>query len=310
MKLLFLSKSDKMMEWRKALKREIPNLQFCLWPDEVEPKNEIDYALVWNPPVGELRKFINLKAILSLGAGVDGVLCDPELPKTIPIIRLVDSNLTKGMTEYIVYWTLFHHRKMGDYANIASNQSWGTYPQQISSEKKIGILGAGELGIDAANALRFFGFDVATWSTSSIKKSTFQHYKGLSGLPKILQRSDILICLLPLTKDTIGILNASLFSQMPKGSILINCARGKHLVEADLISALKSKHIQAATLDVFNEEPLPITHPFWQYKNIFITPHMASLTNPTSASKQIAQSIQIIESGQKPLNSINMTKGY
>ena len=310
MNLIFISSSNDKEKWKELLIKEFPGLNFFSWPNKINNFDEIEYALVWKPPIGLLQKFTNLKAILSLGAGVDGVINDIKIPKHIPIIRLVDRGLTEGMTEYIVFWTLFHHRHMGDYAEIIKKRNWNNFPQNDARLTRIGILGAGELGYNAAKALKFLNFDVSLWGRSQKEKIDFTYFYGDSGLRNLISQTDILICLLPLTEKTKGILNKDTFSQMKKGAVIINCGRGAHLIDSDLIDALNFGQLSAATLDVFNKEPLEENHPFWEHKKIFLTPHIASLTNPESAINEIASSIRLIESGKIPKHIIDLKKGY
>ena len=310
MNLLFLSKTDNSREWRDVLLKEIPELNFLIWPAQCEPKEKVDYILAWNPPLGEIKKFPNLKAVLSLGAGVDGLLNDPNLPRHIPIIRLIDSNLTRGMTEYIIFWTLFYHRRMGDYHKLMKKGNWSQFPQTETAKKRVGILGAGELGLDAARHLKLLNFDVAIWSKNLKSIKDMHCFTDKSGFESILKHSEILICLLPLTTETANILNKDAFELMPKGSVIINCGRGGHLVETDLLDVIDSGQLHAATLDVFRQEPLPPNHPFWARENIFLTPHMASLTFPRSAARSISHSIRQIESGQIPSNTVDLDRGY
>jgi len=310
MKLVFMSQVDKASLWEKHLKAELPELEFSIWPEGTENPDEVDYVLAWKPPAGEIAKFKNLKAILSLGAGVDGIVCDPDLPKNVPISRLVDRCLTQGMAEYITYWVLHHHRRMGDYAASMADKNWINYLQADTEERNIGILGLGELGSDAARALTAFNFKVSGWSRSSKTRDGVTCFFGADGLKEIIAQSEILICLLPLTDETESILNTDLFAQMPENSVLINCARGAHLVDDDLITALDSGHLSAAVLDVFHVEPPNPNHPFWDHPKITMTPHMASLTVPSSAALYIADNIRRVERGELPLNLLDLDKGY
>jgi len=310
MRLLFISEWDKADLWRDALRAELPELEFRLWPDEAEPRDAIDYALVWKPPTGLLRTFPNLKAILSLGAGIDGILCDPDLPAGVPVSRLVDRCLTQGMTEYVVYWTIHYHRRLGEYAADMAEGRWRNFLQADTEQRRVGILGLGELGRDAAEALRSLNFQVLCWSRTPKSIDGIETFHGADGLADMVAQSEILVCLLPLTAETEGILNEDLFAQMPDGSFLINCARGGHLVEADLIPAIDSGKLAGATLDVFSEEPLPGGHAFWSHAKVVMTPHMASLTVPSSAARYIAGNIRRVERGEAPLNMIDPESGY
>jgi glyoxylate/hydroxypyruvate reductase A len=308
--ILFISSVDKADLWKQCMIAELPGINFYIWPDTAPSKQDIDYIVAWKPPAGEIAKYPNIKAILSLGAGIDGITCDPDLPRDVPISRLVDRCLTQGMTEYVIYWVLHHHRRMGDYAEMMASGGWEEYLQSDTETTTVGVLGLGELGGDAARALSALHFDVLGWSRSekSIDGVTCLH--GLDGFDEIVSRSSMLICLLPLTEQTAGILNSDTFAKMPKNSIIINCARGAHVVDEDLISALDSGHLAGAVLDVFHQEPLPKNHSYWTHPKVTMTPHMASLTVPQSAARYMADNIRRVERGEDPLNLIDLSKGY
>ena len=310
MNILFISSIDKADLWQQCLSAELPGIRFHIWPDCPVARDEIDYIIAWKPPAGEIRKYPNIKAILSLGAGIDGITCDPELPRDVPIARLVDRCLTEGMTEYVVYWVLHHHRRMGDYAGMMAAKEWDNYLQADTQTTTVGVLGLGELGGDAARALSALHFDVLGWSRTQKSIEGVTCLAGESGFDEIVAKSQTLICLLPLTEQTSSILNAGTFATMPEGGVVINCARGGHLVDDDLIAALDSGHLSAAVLDVFHTEPLAGDHPFWDHPKITMTPHMASLTVPQSAARYMADNIRRVEQGEKPLNLIDLSKGY
>jgi len=312
MKLVFISKSDKKAAWRDSLQAQLPDLEFLIWPDEISDadKASIDYALVWRPPTGVLKTFPNLKAILSLGAGVDGVLVDPELPTHIPVCRLVDRCLTQGMTEYVLYHVIRQHRRFGDYEKMTAAGEWDVFTQEDARRRGVGILGLGELGRDAAEKLVALDYDVASWSRSPKDVAGVTSFHGADGLDDFLARTQILICLLPLTDETQGIINAEHLAKLPKGAYVINCARGAHVVDDDLLAALDSGHIAGATLDVFNEEPLPKDHAYWTHPKVIMTPHAASLTVPHSAAEYVAENIRLIEAGETPMNIVDLTTGY
>jgi glyoxylate/hydroxypyruvate reductase len=310
MKLVFMSHEDKASLWREWLGKEMPGLQFLQWPGEVEDKAGIDYALVWKPEKGLLRTFPDLKAIFSLGAGVDHLFSDPELPEGVPVVRLVDRALTQGMTEYVLYWTIHYHRRMADYLRQAEDGVWQQHLQADTKFRRVGILGLGELGGDAARKLASLGFDVAGWSRGPKEiEGVTCHHCG-EGLPAFLARTEILICLLPLTEETRGIVNAETLSHLPDQAYVINCARGPHVVDADLLAALDSGRLAAATLDVFHAEPLPADHPYWNHPKVTVTPHMASLTVPSSAAEYVAENIRRVERGEAPRNIVDPSKGY
>jgi len=310
MKFFFISEMDNAETWRTAIQERLPGAEFDIWPDEIGDKASYDYAIAWKPPVGELATFPNLKAILSLGAGVDGILVDTELPASVPVVRMVDRCLTEGMSEYVLYWVIHYHRKMDVYMNWVSQGIWKRLRQIDTRERKVGFLGLGELGTDAATKVAALGFDVAGWSRSPKDVANVTSFHGEEGLKPFLARTEILIVLLPLTESTRGIVNADLLAALPKDACVINAARGPHLVDEDLIAAIDNGHIRAATLDVFHTEPLPADHPFWSHPKITVTPHMASLTVASSAADWMAENVKLIESGKPPLNRVDLKRGY
>jgi len=309
MALLFRSTVDSAARWRAQLTRLTQELEVRVWPEIGNPA-EIDYALVWRPEPGFLASLPNLKLILSLGAGVDHLLGDPQLPQHLPIVRLVDPHMTAAMSEYVVLQVLRLHRRDLEYRTQQQAVVWRELDQQNAVERRVGILGLGELGRDAAKKLRALGFDVAGWSRGERTVPGVASYAGANGLPQLLCRSEILVCLLPLTAETEGILNARNLGLLPKGAALVNAARGAHLVEEDLLAALASGQISAAVLDVFREEPLPAGHPFWRHPRVILTPHVAAFTNPATAAPIILDNIRRFEEGRPLLNRIDPARGY
>jgi len=309
MALLFRSSVDSEARWKPQLGRLMPELEVRVWPEVGDPA-DVDYALVWRPEPGLLASLPNLKLILSLGAGVDHILCDPLLPHDLPIVRLVDPYMTDAMSEYVVLQVLRLHRQDLDYRAQQEAAVWRELAQKNAAERCVGILGAGALGQDAARKLKRLGFDVALWSRSERAFEGLASYAGAAGLTALLGRSEILVCLLPLTPETEGILNTSTFTLLPKGAALINAARGGHLVEEDLLGALASGRLSAAALDVFREEPLPADHPFWRHPRIIVTPHTAAATHPQTAAPIILDNIRRCEEGRPLLNRIDPAQGY
>lgn len=312
MNLMFISNEDRVDAWCGHLQAELPELNFYAWPqdaDAIDPL-DVDYVLAWKPSPGVIKRFPNIKAILSLGAGIDGITCDPELPTNKPVARLVDTSLTQGMTHYIVYWTIHHHRDMDKYQAFEASKTWTQLPQAIAANRKVGILGLGELGTAAGRALSSLHFDVAGWSRSEKKIDGITSYFGVDGLSDFLARSEILICLLPLTDATTGIINSKLLNQLPKNAVFINCARGGHVVDDDLLAALDQGHLSKVVLDVFNTEPLPSDHPYWDHPKVTMTPHIAALTAPHSGAGYVAENIRRIERGEVPMNLIDLANGY
>jgi glyoxylate/hydroxypyruvate reductase A len=309
MALMFCSSVDSHARWKPILARLMPELEVRVWPEIGDPA-EIAYALVWRPEAGLLASLPNLKLILSLGAGVDHILRDPHLPRGLPIVRLVDPYMTDAMSEYIVLQVLRVHRQDLDYRAQQEEGIWLELDQKNASARAVGILGVGELGQDAARKLKGLGFDVAVWGRRPRTVEGLHSYAGRAGLPVLLARSEILICLLPLTEETKGILNASALATLPKGAALINAARGGHLVEEDLLAALASGQLSVAVLDVFREEPLPTGHPFWHHPRIVVTPHVAAATHSLTAAPIIVDNIRRFEEGRPLLNQVDRARGY
>jgi len=309
MALLFLSKSDDPRAWRTALTRRLPDLDMRVWPD-VGDVSAIDAALVWNHPRGELRKYPNLRLILSLGAGVNHVLDDPDLPADVPIARIVDPGLTAGMVEYALLAVLRYHRQFDFYERFQREKKWERLPIPVTERRRVGVLGIGEIGGACAVALAGLGFPVAGWSRSRKSLPNIECYAGREQLPAFLGRTDILLCVLPLTTETRGILNRDTLGLLPRGSYVINIARGAHVVDGDLLAALDSGQIAGATLDVFAKEPLAADHPYWSHPQVTVTPHAASITNPDTAADGIAENLRRLRDGKALLHLVDRTAGY
>jgi glyoxylate/hydroxypyruvate reductase A len=309
MAILYCSNWGAPDAWRDAFRAEDPSLEFRVWPDS-GPKEEIDYVLAWHHQRGVLRQYPKLKAIFSLGAGVEKLLLDTELPANIPIVRMVDRALTVCMTEYVVLHVLRYHRRMPELEALQRRSEWNELESPPAWERKVGILGMGVLGGDAAEKLAIMGFDVAGWSNSPKQIAGVKSLTGEKGFAELLARSEIIVCLLPLTSTTRGILNKKTFAQMRRGAFLINAARGGHVVETDLLAALDTGQLAHATLDVVSEEPLPASHPFWRHPKVTLTPHNASLTWPPTAAKHIVANIRKQQAGQPMSPLVDTTREY
>ncbi len=307
--LLFISQIEPAEPWKRALERAIPGVEVRIWP-EAGSRDSVDYVLCWKAPAGVFRGMDNLKAVFSLGAGVDHLRDQRALPEKVPVVRMVEPALTEGMSEYVIYQVLRFHRRMADYDAQQARREWRVLPQVRPSDRRIGIMGLGVLGQDAAKKLRALDFDVAGWSRSEKKIRGVPCFAGSGALEAFLKRSDILVCMLPLTPATTGIINRQHLSLLPKGAYVINAARGPHVVEEDLLAALDSGQIAGAALDVFEREPLPADHPFWTHPKVTVTPHVASLTNPETGAKAIANNIALCESGKTPEYVVDFSRGY
>jgi glyoxylate/hydroxypyruvate reductase A len=295
--------------WREAFRRQAPDIEFRNW-DAPGDVGEIEFALVWKPPRGVLRSFPNLKVIFSLGAGVDHLLSDPELPAGVPVVRMIDAELTRGMTEYVVLHVLRHHRRQRDLDALQRGGTWNMIVTPTAPSRRVGIMGLGVLGQAAVKALAALEFDLAGWSRSEHGIDGVECFHGKDGLGRFLARTEILVCLLPLTNETEGILSAALFARLPRGASVINAARGGHQVEADILAALDSGQLSEATLDVFHTEPLPADHPFWDHPKVTVTPHNASVTDPESATRQVLENIARFRRGEALPNIVDPKAGY
>ena len=306
--LLFCG-ADREAAWRETFHRLAPQVQFHSWPDWAA-EHEAEFALVWQPPRGELARQPALKAIFSIGAGIDHLSSDPELPAGVPIIRMVDPTLTNGMSEYVVLQVLYHHRAMALYAGQQRHGVWQAHEPVAANERSVGVMGAGVLGRDVLKKLLPFGFELRALSQSPKKIEAVASFAGLDRLPEFLRGVDILVCLLPLTRATRGILSRRTFSYLSPGAAVINVGRGEHLVENDLLVALNSGHVAAASLDVCSQEPLPPDHAFWRHPRILLTPHIASMTAPDTAVPGVLKQIQRYQNQQPFSNVVNMERGY
>ena len=318
--IVFISRSDKPGPWLHALTPALPEVDFAhdfhVWPqcmDEsssLEDPGAVDIAIVWQPQPGALKDFPNLKAVINLGAGVDAILGDETYPRHVPLVRMVDPALTRHMSEFVVHRVLHFHRKLHLYDQMQQGHEWRELIQDDTLDKRVGIMGLGALGTDAVHRLAPFGFRLAGWSRSQKHLDGVVSFPGSDGLQPFLTRTDILVCLLPLTPETENIINAEGLARLPEGAYVINAARGGHVNEADLLAALESGHIAGAALDVFKEEPLPDDSPFWDHPNVLVTPHVASLSSPKSSAVEIAENIRRIRRGEPPKDLVDMEAGY
>lgn len=309
MAILILCLGEELEPWISNFRELDPALDIRVWPQVGNPQ-EILLALVWNHPRGELAKYPELRCIASMGAGVDHILSDPDLPKGVPITRVVDQSLTRSMTEYVILAVLDFSRDMEKYRQDKQARRWDPRFPTPRWELGVGIMGLGQLGGDAAVKLRDLGYKVLGWSRTPRSMEGIRTFSGQEGLGEFLSETNVLVCLLPLTPDTEGILNRETFCALPKGAFLINVARGRHLVEEDLLEALESGQISGARLDVFCQEPLPPDHPFWSHPGIQITPHVSSLTEPYCVAPQILENYRRVCQGLQPLNTVDPKRGY
>ena len=309
MALIFCSRTDDPEEWRTEFAEVMPDLDFRIWPDIGKPE-EIEFALVWDPMADHLLDFPNLKLIASLGAGDDHLLAATTLPDGVPMTRFVDDNLTQGMREWVLLYALYSLRRVPEYLAWQSERDWHRLDVPFAYERRVGMMGLGILGEASAWARQQIGFPVIGWSRRKKKLPEIECFAGAAELDEFLGLSDILVCLLPLTPETEGIINSELLNKLPRGACLINGARGGLVVETDLIQALESGHLTHAVLDVTNKEPLPADDPLWRAGNITITPHVASVTNAKSGTRVVVENIRRIQAGEAPHHVVDPKAGY
>jgi len=272
---------------------------------------EIDYVLGFRPRPGFLKTLPKLKAVFSLGAGIDGFLSDPNFPKHVPLIRFVDATLSREMAQYVVMHVLIQHRAERMFAAAQRQATWRqAMLARRTEDTRIGIFGLGEIGSVAARNLRDLGFAVSGWSRTKKAIDDVRSYAGEGERDAFLAQCDFLVCVLPLTPETHHVLDAELFAKLPKGAHVINVARGGHLVESDLIAALDSGQLSGATLDVFEHEPLPASSPIWKHPKIIATPHIAAITSPAAAARFVLDGIASFERGETLANVVDITRGY
>ncbi len=306
---VYVPQEDSLTWWVEMLQELLPGWDVVSLNDATAPE-EIDFAVVWRPRTGDLAGFPNLNAIVSIGAGIDHVLADVELPKDVPIIRTVGQDLTQRMQEYVALHVLRHHRDMPRQLQAQAERDWHSIVVPVASNRKVGVMGLGNLGAAAARVVQQVGFDTRGWSRSAKALEGIDTFIGEAEKDRFLDGCEILVNLLPLTPETEGILDASLFAKLPRGACIINCARGPHLVDDDLLAALATGQIKQATLDVFHQEPLPADHPFWTHPAITVTPHIASRIDAMTGGRLIARNLKMFaESGTCP-DVADAERGY
>jgi glyoxylate/hydroxypyruvate reductase A len=299
--------------WIEALRKTAPDRVIERAPDVADPA-AVRYALVWKPLAGYLRTFPNLEVIFSLGAGVDHLTTDPDLPD-LPVTRIVDPDLTRRMTEWLILQVLMHHRQQLAYSRFQAERRWRDLRQWSSSDVRVGVMGLGVLGTAAAHALAGLGFRVSGWSRTPRHVPGIASHSGADGLDAFLAETDILVAVLPLTPDTRGILDRRLIDRLAKdgplgGPVLINAGRGGLQVAADIDAALRDGRLSGASLDVFEPEPLPADSPLWDAPNCIVTPHVAAESDPMALSVNVIHQIEAYERGEGLSNLVDRTLGY
>lgn len=309
MAVLFHCPWDNADDWLDALQKAMPREDFRVWPT-LGNTTEIDFALVWKLPAGELQRLPNLVGISSLGAGVDAILNDPNLPAGVPVARLVDPLMAERMAEYVSGCVLYYHLNHDAYERQQRQRRWQRLEHKDARDRTVGILGLGHLGLAVARRLGALGFRLCGWSRSAKEIDGVECFHGETEFERMLEQSEILVSLLPLTEETEGLLDKRAFNQMPDGGFLINCARGQLIVEQDLLAALDAGRLAGATLDVFTAEPLDAEHPFWVHPRVRITPHVSSLSEPATGAMILADQIRRARRGGRMHDVVDPRRGY
>jgi glyoxylate/hydroxypyruvate reductase A len=295
-------------EWRSLIAAEMPDLDVRIWPD-VGNAADIEIAAIAGLPRGTLKTLPNLALIVSLTAGVDMLLADPDLPD-VPIARAAEPGGDAMIDEFALLHVLRHHRDLPALALAQQRGEWLRLKPKHAHERRVGIMGLGAIGLSVAGILARHGFDVAGWVRSPRAVEGVTIFHGREQLGAFLARSDIVVNLLPLTADTSGILNAEAFAQMPKDAAVINLGRGPHVNEADLIAALDGGHLAAATLDVFPVEPLPQESPLWRHPKVTVTPHVSRRIYPEKLAPRVCEAIRRWRAGDALPFAVDRRRGY
>jgi glyoxylate/hydroxypyruvate reductase A len=303
--VLFASEKEKPEFWLPLLREALPRDCFFAWPDT--NGGDIDVALVATHPPGTFARLPRLRFVQSLWMGIENIVADPEYPRQVPLSRLIDPGMVNAMGETVAAWVLDWHRHFYLYRRWQRERVWKRRRQLLPSDRTVGLLGLGELGRSVAARLHGMGFHVAGWSR------TPKRVEGVfcsTNLKEVLTRSDAAVCLLPLTPETKGVLRRETLESIRKGGCVINVARGGHLVVPDLLAALDSGHLEQAYLDVFETEPLPAESPLWTHPKVTLTPHIAALSEPRTSVGKIAENLERLRRGERPLALVDFEAGY
>ena len=313
---LLIIGSQRSDQFAAATREQAPEIDLRVWP-QAGRLEDIRYALAWGPPIGVLKTLPNLQLIVSVGAGVDHLFKDPELPR-VPIVRYVDPDLTGRMAAYVTLHVLWHQRRMSEFLHLQARQEWKYLPDPATHEVRVGIMGLGVMGEAAARPLAALGFKLRGWSRSPKQITGMACYAGRDQLAAFLAETDILVCVLPHTPDTRGIINRDLICGLstsgrhPRlpGPVVINAGRGPLQIEADILAALEAGELYAASLDVFETQPLPQASPLWRHPRVVITPHNAAESTTAAIVRYMLQQVRAHMNGQAPENIVDPVRGY
>lgn len=308
--MVFVYKADpeRGKRWAAVFAQEATDIEFRLWPDVGDPAR-VDVLAAWVPPDDLATRFPNLRLLMSTGAGIDQFDL-AALPPQLSLARMVEPGIVAGMVEYVCHAVLDLHRDRPAYRRAQLARQWQPLPVRPAAQRRVGVLGLGSLGQAVLQRLAAFGFDLAGWSRSPHALDGVACHAGDEGLAPFLARCDIMVCLLPLTAQTRGLLDSRLFAQLPRGASLVQVGRGAQLVAADLLAALDSGQLSEAVLDVTDPEPLPPEHALWAHPRVQITPHIASMTQPDSAARVAIDNLRRLVQGLPPTGLVDRGKGY
>ncbi|WP_176055501.1 2-hydroxyacid dehydrogenase [Paraburkholderia caribensis] len=308
MTLLYKADPERGKLWAQHFAQKAPEIPFRLWPDVGDPA-AVRYLAAWQPPEDPVRTLPNLEVIFSVGAGIDQFDLS-RVPPHIAVVRMIEPGIVEGMVEYVTQAVLTIHRDLFDYALQQRQRVWREMPVRAASTRRVGVLGLGMLGTAVLERLRLLGFPCAGWSRSEHRIEGVECFAGVQALDAFLARCDVLVCLLPLTDATRGLLDKRLFGRLPKGASFINVGRGAQVNQQDLLEALDSGQLQNAILDVTDPEPLPDSHPFWTHPRVRVTPHIASATRPEGAVDVVLENIRRRSGGLAMVGEVDRKRGY
>lgn len=308
MSVLYKSDPERGAIWAKIFAEQAPDLEFHIWPEIGDPA-AVEYLVAWQPQPGFVAAFPNLKVLFSSGAGVDH-LDLASVPRELPVVRMVEPGIVDGMVEYVTMSVLALHRDLFDYIGQQAAERWQPLDVIPARRRRVGVMGLGVLGRAVLERLHAFGYSLYGWNRSPKDIEGAACFAGQETLATFLGHCDILVCLLPLTEETRGILDRRLFALLPRGASLINVGRGGHLVQQDLLETLDAGHLATAILDVCEPEPLPASHPLWRHPSVLLTPHIASVTQPETAALVLLDNLRRHQRGEPMHDVIDRDKGY